>query len=253
MLSFMRRRITPDRPSRQNSAEIPRFVEIMMNRRALMIALAGLPVACNAPATEGAAQPAGRTGSAAAPAQSAIEIAQVSAPHAFAAAAAATAIALTERPEVYDPAYVRIPFPGGDVPAGRGVCADVIVRAFRGAGLDLQLEVNRDMRAAFDQYPKTWGLRRPDPNIDHRRVLNLETFFTRKRAARPKSQVASDYMAGDVVSWRLDNGLPHIGIVSTRRAPSGNPFIVHNIGAGSRHEDVLFAWRMIGVYRWPAA
>ena len=152
----------------------------------------------------------------------------------------------------YDPAYTRIPYPMGDVPAARGVCTDVVVRAYRAAGLDLQRRVHEDMRANFRAYPRNWGLRRPDPNIDHRRVPNLQRYFARHGQALPLRAQAADYRAGDVVSWKLPNGLDHVGIVSHRRVGSGvgaRPLVVHNIGAGAREEDVLFAWKQTGHYR----
>jgi uncharacterized protein YijF (DUF1287 family) len=153
----------------------------------------------------------------------------------------------------YDPAYARIPYPNGDVPLERGVCADVIVRAFRADGIDLQKLVHEDMAAHFSAYPHAWGLRGPDSNIDHRRVPNLETFFQRRHASLPVSATASDYRAGDVVSWRLPNGLAHIGLVSDRTAAdgSGRPLMIHNIGVGAQEEDVLFSWKIVGHYRWP--
>jgi uncharacterized protein YijF (DUF1287 family) len=150
----------------------------------------------------------------------------------------------------YDPAYVRLAYPGGDVPPHTGVCSDVVVRAFRAIGVDLQRALHEDMRADFAAYPRKWGLSRPDRNIDHRRVPNLMRFFTRRGTALETGGAAADYRPGDVVAWRLDNGLPHIGIVG-ERAP-GEDFVpvIHNIGAGARREDVLFAWTMIGHYRW---
>ena len=155
----------------------------------------------------------------------------------------------------YDPAYVRMIYPGGDVPADRGVCTDVVVRAYRRAGLDLQKAVHEDMAANFRAYPnqRRWGLSRPDANIDHRRVPNLRIFFERQGRALPVSTRTSEYLAGDVVSWRLPNGLDHVGIVSGRRlgrGPLSRPLVVHNIGAGAREEDVLFAWPQTGHYRW---
>lgn len=157
----------------------------------------------------------------------------------------------------YDPAYARIAFPGGDVPLERGVCSDVLVRAFRAVDIDLQVELNRDMRAEFSAYPTIWGLRRPDPNIDHRRVPNLEMWFRRQGKALRAGLDASAYMAGDVVSWRLETGQPHIGLVTDRRSADGRrPLILHNIGAGARVEDALFEWRPVGHFRYfpaPAA
>jgi uncharacterized protein YijF (DUF1287 family) len=151
----------------------------------------------------------------------------------------------------YDGGYVRLAYPGGDVPADRGVCTDVVIRAYRAAGLDLQKQVHEDMRGHFAAYPKLWGLARPDRNIDHRRVPNLETWARRAGHALPAGTDAAAYRPGDLVSWRLPNGLPHIGVVSDRRAPdgSGRPLVVHNIGAGTRVEDVLFAWPPVGHFR----
>ncbi|WP_257644094.1 DUF1287 domain-containing protein [Luteimonas salinisoli] len=176
----------------------------------------------------------------------------------FAAAAGHTRLAAAAEAQVgvtlhYDPAYARLDFPGGDVPADRGVCTDVVVRALRSAvGADLQALVHQDMRDAFHAYPAHWGLRGPDRNIDHRRVPNLETFLQRRGLALPRSDDPADYRAGDIVSWRLPNGLPHIGIVARRRGAHGRLLVVHNIGAGARMEDVLFAWPVQGHYRWPA-
>jgi uncharacterized protein len=149
----------------------------------------------------------------------------------------------------YDPSYVAIPFPGGDVPIDRGVCTDVVIRAYRSIGVDLQLLVNRDMRSAFATYPRKWGLSRPDPNIDHRRVENLAVFFTRHGQALPVSKTAPDYEPGDIVTWRLADGRPHIGLVSDRSV-GGTPLVVHNIGAGAQVEDVLFAFTITGHYRY---
>jgi uncharacterized protein YijF (DUF1287 family) len=154
----------------------------------------------------------------------------------------------------YDPAYVRLAYPMGDVPRDRGVCSDVIVRAFRNAGVDLQKEVHEDMRRSFSSYPRRWGARRPDPNIDHRRVYNLMTYFERKGKAlptRPLPQAVLTALPGDVVAWDLGNNLQHIGLVTdVRSESSSNLLIVHNIGSGARLEDVLFAWRIIGHYRF---
>ena len=149
----------------------------------------------------------------------------------------------------YDPAYERIAFPGGDVPLERGVCTDVIVRAYRGIGVDLQALVNRDMRAAFGAYPKLWGLSRPDPNIDHRRVQNLAAFFKRHGKELPVSKEPRDYKPGDIVTWRLPDGRPHIGLVSDRQS-GGRPLIVHNIGEGAQIEDTLFEFTISGHYRY---
>ena len=152
--------------------------------------------------------------------------------------------------EIYDPAYVKLAYPGGDVADDRGVCTDTVIRAFRHAGVDLQVEVHEDMRTNFAAYPRMWGLTKPDRNIDHRRVPNLETLFKRKGGAKLISDKASDYLAGDVVSWRLTgSGLPHIGVV-TRKRQNGQPLIAHNIGAGTREEACLFSWPMSGWFRF---
>jgi len=152
--------------------------------------------------------------------------------------------------EVYDPAYVKLAYPGGDVPDDRGVCTDTVIRAFRHAGVDLQVEVHEDMRASFAAYPKMWGLTKPDRNIDHRRVPNLETLFRRKGGAKAISDNAGAYLPGDIVSWRLTGGgLPHIGVV-TRKKRGGLPLIAHNIGAGTREEPCLFDWPMSGWFRF---
>jgi uncharacterized protein YijF (DUF1287 family) len=146
----------------------------------------------------------------------------------------------------YDPSYVALHYPNGDVPLDRGVCADVVIRAFRGAGIDLQREVHEDMRAHFAVYPRMWGLSAPDTNIDHRRVPNLMKFFERHGRS-----VAGDFLAGDVVAWRLPNGLYHIGVVAAERASTGpRPLVIHNIGYGAQEEDVLYAFTIIGHYRW---
>lgn len=166
---------------------------------------------------------------------------------------AAGAEARTRKAEVYDPAYVRLAYPMGDVADDRGVCTDTVIRAFRHAGVDLQVKVHEDMKAAFGAYPKIWGLTRPDRNIDHRRVPNLETFFTRRGASRTLSREAGDYLAGDVVSWRLTGtGLPHIGVV-TRWSRDGKPLVAHNIGAGTQAEPCLFDWPMTGWFRFAHA
>ena len=149
---------------------------------------------------------------------------------------------------VYDPAYVQLVYPNGDIPIERGVCADVIIRAFRAAGIDLQVAVHQDMAASFRAYPSMWGLHRPDRNIDHRRVPNLMRFFERKGKSLPASAA---FAPGDVVAWMLPGGLYHIGLVSAVRDPSGKSFlVVHNIGYGAKNEDVLHAFRIIGHYRW---
>ena len=162
-----------------------------------------------------------------------------------------SALEQTGQTTVYDPAYIKLTYPGGDLPIERGVCADVIVRAFRKGGVDLQKEVHEDMARDFAAYPNRWGLKAPDANIDHRRVPNLMTYFKRHGKALPITERAKDYEPGDVVAWDLGGGLTHIGIVVNRRARDGERYyVVHNIGAGARLEDVLFAWRQIGHYRY---
>lgn len=153
---------------------------------------------------------------------------------------------------LYDGAYVRLAFPGGDIDRARGVCTDVIVRAYRDAyGLDLQKLVHDDMRAAFAAYPRRWGLKAPDPNIDHRRVPNLQVFFRRHGRELPVSADPADYAPGDLVTQRLPGDLPHIALVARERSADGRrPLVIHNIGAGARMEDTLFAYPVTGHYRF---
>lgn len=152
---------------------------------------------------------------------------------------------------VYDPAYTVLDYPGGDVPPDRGVCTDVVIRSYRALGIDLQKLVHEDMKTAFSKYPKDWGLKRPDKNIDHRRVPNLQTFFTRHGKSLTKSTKSADYEVGDIVAWDLNGkGLTHIGIVVEPPNHSGKRWIVHNIGAGPVLQDALFAWKIIGHYRF---
>ena len=151
----------------------------------------------------------------------------------------------------YDPAYVDLKYPGGDLPMDRGVCTDVVIRAFRAAGVDLQQLVHEDMKAHFAAYPHQWGLSRTDTNIDHRRVPNLMTFFARRHQSLPVTASAADYQPGDVVTWMLPGNLPHIGLVVNETA-SDDPtrhLVVHNIGAGAQMEDVLFGFKQTGHYR----
>jgi len=151
----------------------------------------------------------------------------------------------------YDPAYSRIAYPMGDVPQSRGVCSDVVIRAYRKAGIDLQVVVHEDMQKHFAAYPKIWGLKKTDSNIDHRRVPNLEVFFKRQGKSLTDLQTADSFKPGDIVSWRLANGLAHVGIVSDKKTLFGSrPLVIHNIGQGTQEEDVLFAWRIVGHYRW---
>lgn len=150
---------------------------------------------------------------------------------------------------VYDPSYQSLAFPGGDVAADRGVCTDVLVRALReGWGVDLQLATNRDMKSAFSAYPKMWGLKATDRNIDHRRVPNLQTLLTRVGAALPVTSDPANFQPGDIVSWMLPGNLPHIGILSDKIA-GDHPLVLHNIGAGAQEEDRLFDFPITGHYR----
>ncbi|GAC1034910.1 DUF1287 domain-containing protein [Pseudomonas sp. No.21] len=149
----------------------------------------------------------------------------------------------------YDPVYRRIAYPGGDVPLATGVCTDVVIRALREQGLDLQKLVHEDMRSHFSAYPRNWGLKRPDPNIDHRRVPNLMTWFKRQGMALTPSDQAASYRPGDIVTWDLGRGLQHIGILSDRTSAEGAPLALHNIGRGTQEEDILFRYRIIGHYR----
>lgn len=158
----------------------------------------------------------------------------------------------TLTPVIYDGGYMRIMYPGGDVPAGRGVCTDVLIRAYRKVGIDLQVAVHEDMKSAFAVYPRTWGLKKPDPNIDHRRVPNLQTFFKRKGRVLAVTENPGDYRPGDIVTWMLPGNLPHIGLVADEKSSDGmRPLIVHNIGRGPRIEDILFDYTITGRYRYP--
>lgn len=162
----------------------------------------------------------------------------------------AAAIAQTTAAVKYDGSYRRIKYPGGDVPANVGVCTDVIIRAYRAAGVDLQVKVHEDMQRAFRSYPQRWGMARPDPNIDHRRVPNLQTLFERSGAALPAPRDVQSYRAGDLVTWMLPGNLPHIGMVTGRKSRAGTPLVVHNIGRGPQVEDMLFAYPITGHYRY---
>ena len=150
----------------------------------------------------------------------------------------------------YDPAYTALSYPLGDVPLIKGVCTDVVVRALRLQGIDLQQRIHEDMKANFKQYPKNWGLKAADPNIDHRRVPNIMTYF--KRQAYQVSD--QKYQAGDIVTWDLGQGLTHIGIVSNKTSANNKtPLIIHNIGNGTVENDILNAYKIIGHYRIPSA
>ncbi|MCL6296540.1 DUF1287 domain-containing protein [Jejuia spongiicola] len=161
------------------------------------------------------------------------------------------ALELTNQKVIYDPSYFSIDYPNGDVPRDKGVCTDVVIRAYRKLGIDLQKEVHEDMRANFNIYPKIWGLKTTDKNIDHRRVPNLMTYFKRQGAEKPITQNANDYFPGDVVCWNLRGAITHIGIVVNKKSKDGKRnLIVHNIGAGQVLEDCLFDFKIIGHYRF---
>ncbi|HUS35101.1 MAG TPA: DUF1287 domain-containing protein, partial [Verrucomicrobiae bacterium] len=149
----------------------------------------------------------------------------------------------------YDPAYRKLAYPNGDVPMKTGVCCDVVIRALRKQSVDLQKEVHDDMSAHFSEYPRSWGLKKPDPNIDHRRVPNLITYFKRKGYSVAVTKKADDFAPGDIVTWVLPGALTHIGIVSDRKTTGGDPLIIHNIGSGTREEDILFAYPISGHFR----
>lgn len=164
---------------------------------------------------------------------------------------ATAAVGLTKQVVEYDPSYFRIDYPNGDVPAGKGVCTDVVIRAYRTQGIDLQREVHEDMKGNFNLYPNIWGLKKPDTNIDHRRVPNLMVFFSRKGTAKPITKNAGDYLPGDIVCWNLGGPVTHIGIVVNQKSADGlRNMIVHNIGSGQVLADCLFDFRIIGHYRY---
>jgi len=161
------------------------------------------------------------------------------------------ALELTKDRVTYDPAYFSIPYPNGDVPADKGVCTDVIIRAYRKLGVDLQQLVHEDMKSNFQKYPNNWGLTKTDRNIDHRRVPNLMVFFKRHGTELLITKKADDYRPGDIVCWMLPGNLTHIGIVSNQRNKADSRWlIVHNIGAGQVLEDCLFSFDIIGHYRY---
>ena len=151
----------------------------------------------------------------------------------------------------YDASYQKLEYPNGDVPIETGVCSDVIVRAFRQSGIDLQKDVHEDMKGTFSAYPTRWGLKGTDANIDHRRVPNLQTYFTRKAKSLATTGSSETFLPGDIVTWDLGGGVDHVGmVVNVWYKPSQRYLIVHNIGAGTRMEDVLFAWKITGHYRY---
>ena len=165
-----------------------------------------------------------------------------------------SAISLTQQKVTYDPSYFSISYPNGDVPANKGVCTDVVIRAYRKLGVGLQKEVHEDMANNFSVYPKMWGLTKTDKNIDHRRVPNLMTFFERHGETKPISTKAADYVAGDIVAWNLGGGTTHIGILIDEKSSDGKrPRVVHNIGRGQEISDCLFDFKVIGHYTYAPA
>ncbi len=162
-----------------------------------------------------------------------------------------SAATLTKQKVKYDRAYFKIGYPNGDVPKDKGVCTDVIIRTYRKFKIDLQKEVHEDMNANFDEYPKTWGLKKTDKNIDHRRVPNLMVFFSKFGVVKKMSEEANDYMPGDIVCWNLGGATTHIGIVSNKKSSDGKRnLIIHNIGTGQVLEDCLFTYKIIGHYNY---
>lgn len=162
-----------------------------------------------------------------------------------------SAIELTRQGVTYDPGYFQISYPNGDIPANKGVCTDVIIRAYRKTGIDLQKEVHEDMKLNFGKYPRIWGLTKTDKNIDHRRVPNLMVFFERHGMVKPITGNPGDYQPGDIVCWNLGGAVTHIGIVVNRKSRDGKRYqVVHNIGGGQVMEDCLFNFKIIGHYRY---
>jgi len=181
------------------------------------------------------------------------EIEAIENPSSFAEKLSNAAISIIDPDVVYTPDYVKLKYPGGDVPPKTGVCTDVIIRAYRKLNIDLQKEVHEDMTANFNKYPnlEKWGLKTTDKNIDHRRVPNLEVFFGRKGKTLPITQNADDYKTGDIVTWMINNKLPHIGIVTHLKSKDGKRnLIVHNVGGGQVLEDCLFSYTIVGHYQY---
>lgn len=159
------------------------------------------------------------------------------------------AIELTKQKVDYDPAYFTINYPNGDVPSNKGVCTDVVIRAYRKLGIDLQKEVHEDMKLNFSKYPKIWNLKKPNTNIDHRRVPNLMVYFSRKGIVKSITKNGTDYLPGDIVCWNLGGAITHIGLVVNKKSDDGTHYlVVHNIGAGQVLADCLFDFKIIGHY-----
>lgn len=170
------------------------------------------------------------------------------APKNFSDTLAYSALSIVDPSIIYDPGYYIIDYPNGDVEKGTGVCTDVVIRTFRKQGIDLQQLVHEDMKKNFSRYPKNWGLKNPDKNIDHRRVPNLMTFFSRFGKLKKISNNKDDFSPGDIITWDLGNGILHIGMVSPNKTSKGVLLVVHNIGSGQVEENILFNWRMVGHY-----
>lgn len=169
----------------------------------------------------------------------------------FGAKLSDAAISIIDKNIRYVPDYISIPYPNGDVPKNTGVCTDVVIRAYRKLGIDLQKEVHEDMKKRFSEYPKTWGLKSTDKNIDHRRVPNLQTFFKKHGKVLPITQNPEDYKVGDIVTWLLPGNLPHIGIVVNKKSADKKRYlVVHNIGNGQVAEDMLFDFTITGHYSY---
>lgn len=231
-------RAQPDRSSDESAAAPARAAAgVAPPVRVAALLLAALAAGCSQPASPPAGGGTGVPAPAAEPAP----------PSPPLVAAARAQVGVVRR---YDPAYVRLAYPGGDVAPDRGVCTDVVIRALRTQGLDLQQRVHEDMRANFAAYPRRWRASSTDRSIDHRRVPNLRRWFERQGWSLPVSADAADYRAGDVVTWDLGRGQTHIGIVSDRRsADRRRPLVLHNIARGTQEEDVLFAYAVTGRYR----
>ena len=180
-----------------------------------------------------------------------IALAQDTIDHPFTVKLVDAALERTQHEVTYDGGYRSIPYPMGDVPDHIGVCTDVVIRSYRSLGIDFQRLVHEDMKAHFSDYPNHWGLKKPDSNIDHRRVPNLQAFLTRHGQVLPVTSQGSDYQAGDLVTWTVAGRLPHIGIVTGEKVPgTDRPMIVHNIGEGPKIEDMLFEFPITGHYRY---
>ncbi|MCE5279308.1 MAG: DUF1287 domain-containing protein [Planctomycetaceae bacterium] len=199
------------------------------------------------------ARPAGETRPASSPPGGSGQASAAETPNTPSPPVVAAARSQVGKTTIYDPAYARLGYPLGDVPIDRGVCTDVVIRAFRdGLGMDLQVRVHEDMKSSFASYPNTWGLSRPDPNIDHRRVPNVQRYFQRKGWSLAVTAAAGDYLPGDIVTCTVPPNRPHIMIVSDRKNPRGIALVIHNIGSGAREEDGLFTFPLTGHYRVPA-